>query len=191
MFVNGTTQSDTTNTGSIIAKGGVGVAKNLNVGGTAQVLGVTTLANTIPDGNNTRDLGAPASKWRNMYATTFVGNVTGNVNGTVSGIAGSANKLTSATAFRIAGDVATSVDVVFDGQTDGTLKIFNTTISNEIVSGKDQTVNSQIDDELLINRTTGDTGLYKISRRNLLRAVPTNPPGVVMPYAGTVIPQDW
>ena len=191
MFVNGTTQSDTTNTGSIIAKGGVGVAKNLNVGGTAQVLGVTTLANTIPDGNNTRDLGAPASKWRNMYATTFVGNVTGNVNGTVSGIAGSANKLTSATAFRIAGDVATSVDVVFDGQTDGTLKIFNTTISNEIVSGKDQTVDSQIDDELLINRTTGDTGLYKISRGNLLKAVPTNPPGVVMPYAGTVIPQDW
>lgn len=190
-FINGATQSDTTNTGALIVKGGAGIAKNLNVGGTAQVLGVTTLSNTIPDGNNTKDLGAPASKWRNMYATTFVGNVTGNVNGTVSGIAGSANKLTSATAFRIAGDVATSVDVVFDGQTGGTLKTFNTTISNEIVSGKTQTIESQIDDELLINRTTGNTGLYKISRRNLLSAVPTNPPGVLMPYAGTVIPQDW
>lgn len=191
LFVNGTTQSSTTNTGSAIIKGGAGIARNLNVGGSAQILGVSTLANTIPDGNNTRDLGAPASKWRNVYSTTFVGNLTGNVNGTVSGIAGSANKLTSATAFRIAGDVATDVDVVFDGQTDGTLKIFNTTISNEIVSGKDETFESQIDDELLVNRTTGNTGLYKISRRNLLSAVPVNPPGVLMPYAGSTIPQSW
>ena len=40
-----------------------------------------------------------------MYATTFVGNLTGNVSGTVSGRAGSADKLTSATTFRLTGDV--------------------------------------------------------------------------------------
>lgn len=191
LYVNSTTQSSTTNTGSVIIKGGVGIAKDVNIGGDTQILGVSTLGPTIPDGNNTRDLGAPASKWRNVYSTTFVGNLTGNVNGTVSGIAGSANKLTSASSFRIAGDVATTEDVVFDGQTGGSLKTFNTVISNEIISGKDETFESQIDDELIINRTTGNTGLYKISRRNLLSAVPINPPGVLMPYAGTVVPLGW
>ena len=191
LFVNGTTQSTTVNTGSTIIKGGVGIARNVNIGGNAQVLGITTLGSTIPDGNNTRNLGAPASKWKNVYSTTFVGNLTGNVNGTVSGIAGSANKLTSASSFRISGDVASDEDIVFDGQTGGSLKVFNTTISNEIISGKDETAESQVDDELIINRTTGNTGLYKISRRNLLSSVPTNPPGVVLPYAGSQIPQGW
>jgi microcystin-dependent protein len=190
LFVNGVDQSSTIGTGSIITKGGVGIAKNLNVGGNAQILGITTLANTIPDGNNTRNLGASASKWQNVYATTFIGNLTGNVNGTVSGVAGSANKLTSASTFRITGDI-TADDVVFDGQTGGSTKTFVTTIGNAIVSSKDETTTSQIDDELLINRTSGATGLYKISRRNLLSAVPVNPVGVVQAYAGTTVPSGW
>jgi len=190
LFVNGLAQSSTIGTGAIITRGGVGIAKNLNVGGNTQVLGITTLANTIPDGNNTRNLGSATSKWQNIFATTFVGNLTGNVNGTVSGIAGSANKLTSASTFRITGDVVAD-DVIFDGQTGGSLKVFNTTIGNAIVSSKDETAVSQIDDELLINRTTGATGLYKISRRNLLSAVPINPPGVVLPYVGTTAPLGW
>ena len=190
VLVNGTTQSSTIGTGSIITKGGVGVAKNLNVGGTAQISGVTTLANTIPDGNNTRNLGSATSKWQNIYSTTFVGNLTGNVNGTVSGVAGSANKLTSASTFRISGDIVAD-DVTFDGQTGGSLKVFNTTIGNAIVSSKDETTTSQIDDEILLNRTSGNTGLYKISRRNLLSAVPVNPPGVVLPYVGVIAPAGW
>jgi len=190
LFINGTTESSTISTGSLITKGGVGVAKSVNIGGELQVNDVTTLANTIPDGNNTRDLGAAASKWQNIYATTFVGNLTGNVNGTVSGVAGSANKLTSGSTFRISGDV-TADDVVFDGQTGGTLKIFNTEISNAIISSKELTNVTQIDDEILINRTTGNQGLYRTSRRTLLSAVPVNPPGVLLPYAGTSAPTGW
>jgi microcystin-dependent protein/cytoskeletal protein CcmA (bactofilin family) len=190
IFVDGTIESSTIGTGSIITKGGIGVAKSVNVGGDLQVLSLTTLANTIPDGNNTRNLGAPASKWQNIYATTFIGNLTGNVNGTVSGVAGSANKLTSGSTFRITGDV-TADDVVFDGQTGGTLKIFNTAISNAIVSSKELTNVTQVDDEILINRTTGNQGLYRTSRRTLLSAVPTNPPGVILPYAGISAPTGW
>ena len=191
LIINSVTQSQNFSTGSIRTKGGLGVAKDTNIAGSLDVLGVTTLANTIPDGNNTRDLGSIASKWQNVYATTFVGNVTGNVNGTVSGIAGSANKLTSASSFRIAGDVATTEDVVFDGQTGGSLKTFNTVISNEIVSGKDLTITTQGDDEFLVNRPSGNTGLYKVSRATLLSAVPVNPPGVVLPYAGESVPAGW
>jgi microcystin-dependent protein len=190
LFVNGTTQSTTIGTGSVIVKGGVGIAKNVNVGGAAQVLGVTTLANTIPDGNNTRNLGSATSKWQNMYATTFIGNLTGNVNGTVSGIAGSANKLTSASTFRITGDIVAD-DVTFDGQTGGSLKTFTTRIGNAIISARDATTSTQIDDEMIINRVSGSTGLYKTSRKTLLSAVPINPAGVLMPYAGTSIPRDW
>lgn len=191
VLVNGTTQSTTIGTGSLITKGGVGIAKNLNVGGNTQVTGITTLANTIPDGNNTRNLGTITSKWQNIYATTFIGNLTGNVNGTVSGVAGSANKLTSASTFRIAGDVSSDADIVFDGQTGGSLKVFNTTISNEIISGKDETTTSQVDDELILNRTSGALGLYKISRRNLLAAVPINPTGVIQAYGGAEAPLGW
>ena len=190
ILVNGTTQSSTIGTGSVIVKGGAGIAKNLNVGGDSQFTGITTLANTIPDGNNTRNLGSATSKWQNIYSTTFIGNLTGNVNGTVSGVAGSANKLTSASTFRISGDVVAD-DVTFDGQTGGSLKIFNTTIGNSIISSKTESTTSQIDDEILLNRTSGNTGLYRISRRNLFSAVPINPPGVVLPYAGLIAPAGW
>lgn len=190
LFVNGTTESATISTGSIITKGGVGIAKSLNVGDELQVIGTTTLSNTIPDGNNTKNLGAAASKWKEVYATTFIGTLNGTVNGTVSGAAGSANKLTSGTTFRITGDVSAD-DIVFDGQTGGTTKIFNTSISNAIISSKDLTTTTQIDDEILINRTSGNQGLYRTSRRTLLDAVPVNPPGVILPYGGTTAPTGW
>lgn len=190
IFVNGTTESATIGTGSIITKGGVGIGKNLNVGGNTVLKNLTTTANVVPDGNNTRNLGLATQKWQNVYATTFIGNVTGNVNGTVSGTAGRAEKLASASTFRITGDVVAD-DITFDGQVGGSLKVFNTVIGNAIISTKTETTASQTDDEILLNRTTGSTGLYRISRRNLLKAVPITPVGAVMPYAGTAAPLGW
>jgi len=190
LIVTGTTDSTTISTGSITTKGGVGISKSLTVGSNLKVIGTTTLGTTLPDSNNTRNLGSITQKWQNMYATNFVGNLTGNVSGAVSGIAGSAKKLTSASIFRITGDV-TAPDQEFDGQTGGATKIFNTTISNAIIASKDETVESQIDDELIINRTTGATGLYKISRKNLLDAVPINPVGAIIAYAGVTAPLGW
>lgn len=194
LFVNGITETDLDdgahNTGSLVVKGGVGVAKNLHVAGNTRLRNLTTLGNVVPDGNNTRNLGTITQKWQNIYATTFVGRLTGHVDGTVSGIAGSANKLTSETTFRITGDIVAD-DVSFDGSTGGTLKVFNTTIGNAIVSNKTETLTSQIDDEILLNRKSGNTGLYKITRKNLFNAVPINPVGVVLPYAGTSAPTGW
>lgn len=190
VLVNSTTESDTVGTGAVIVRGGVGIAKSLNVGGDFDVSGLITTQNIVPDSNNTRNLGNASVKWRNVYATTFTGNLVGNVSGTISGRSGSADKLTSATTFKISGDV-TAPDFVFDGQTGGSTKTFVTTISNEIVAGKDPVSSSQIDDELLINRTSGTTGLFKITRGNLLSAVPTNPPGVILPYGGNTAPNGW
>ena len=188
--VNDTTESNTFSTGSLIVKGGIGIAKNAYVGGNVNVSGLVTTTNVRPDSNNTRNLGESDIKWRNVYATTFTGNLVGNVSGTVSGRAGSADKLTSGTTFRLTGDIA-APDFVFDGQVGGSVKTFNTTISNAIISNKTTAISSQTDDEFLLNRTSGATGLYKISRTNLLASVPTNPPGVILPYGGNSAPLGW
>jgi len=188
--INDTTQSTTIGTGSAIIKGGVGIAKNLFVGGETELENTLTTRNIEPDQNNTRNIGASLNKYKTIYSTTFIGNLTGNVSGTVSGRAGSADKLTSSTTFRLTGDVSAD-DFVFDGQVGGSTKTFTTSISNTIISNKTNVTESQVDDEILINRTTGDTGLKKISRRNLLKAVAVNPPGVVVPFAGSVIPTGW
>lgn len=188
--INDTTQSTTIGTGSAIIKGGVGIAKNLTVGGETTLEDTISTRNVEPDQSNVRNIGSALSKYRTIYSTTFIGNLTGNVSGTVSGRAGSADKLTSATTFRLSGDVSAD-DFVFDGQVGGSTKTFNTSISNTIVSNKTAVTESQVDDEILINRTSGNTGLKKISRRNLLKAVAVNPPGVVVPYAGVAIPIGW
>ena len=197
--VTSLTQSDAFSTGSIKTLGGIGIAKNLNVGGATQLTGVLTTANILPDGNNTRNFGSSTAKFANAYATTFIGNLTGNVSGTVSGRAGSADKLTTATTFRISGDVSADRDIVFDGQyvdqansETPLLKVFNVTLSNDVVAGKVNKTESQIDDEFLFNRVNvNDPGLFKISRSNLLKAVPINPPGIVLPFAGLVAPTNW
>jgi len=184
VFINGTTESQTISTGSFITKGGAGIAKNVNVGGDLKVSNLTTLGNTIPDGNNTRNLGSATSKWQNVYATTFVGNVTGNVNGTVSGTAGTANKLTSASTFRLIGDI-TADDVTFDGQTGGSLKIFDTKLRNDFIGDQDETSVTERTDEILIIKSTG---LFKIQRDDFLAAVPSFFAGMILPYAGVTPP---
>lgn len=190
VLVNSVTESSTFNTGSIITKGGIGVAKNVNIAGNLVVTNSSTLQDLNPDGNSTRNLGTTTSKWRSVYATDFFGNLVGNVSGTVSGRAGSADKLTSSTTFQLGGDV-TANDFIFDGQTGGSTKTFTTTISNALIASKDQVLVSQSDDEILLNRITGDTGLKKISRRNLLDAVPTTPIATVTAYAGSAAPAGW
>ena len=193
LYVNGTTQSSTFGTGAIITRGGAGIAKNLNVGGTTRVIGTTTLADALPDTPTTstnRNLGSSSAKWDNVYANTFRGNVIGNVTGTISGRAGSADKLTSSTNFRMTGDVS-APEFVFDGQTGGGTKTFTTSISNTFISNKTAVTSTNIDDEILINRVSGTTGLYRVSRANLFSAIPTNPPGIIVPYGGTTAPTGW
>lgn len=194
LFVNGTTESTTIGNGSIVAKGGVGIAKNLNVGGNSKFANLSTFANVIPDGNNTRNLGTAVSKWQTIYATEFRGNLTGNVNGTVSGVAGSAVKLNSASTFRMTGDI-TSEPLVFDGQTGGSEKIFVTRIESGLFSGREEITAQEIlsGDEILVNVTSGDLGLKRITKRNLLASVARFTAGMILPYAGPEnrVPSGW
>jgi len=200
---NDTTESTTISNGAIIVKGGAGIAKSLNVGENALIQKTLTLGNVdltvdaeesdvlLPDSNNTRDIGRSDLRFRRMYSTTFIGNLEGIVSGNVSGKAGSADKLTSATTFRLQGDVET-VENSFDGQTGGGLKEFDVTIKNSIISGKEQVTVSQADDDFIVNRVTGDTGLKRISRTSLFDSINgLTPIGSIMPYAGATEPAGW
>jgi len=190
LAINSTTESETIGTGSVVVAGGIGVAKNVWIGGTSNITGTSTLTNLMPATHNAYSLGTDAIKWKNIYSTAFTGNLVGNVSGTVSGRAGSADKLTSATTFELTGDV-TATSFTFDGQSGGSTKSFAATMSNTIIGGKTGIASSQADDEFLLNRVTGSTGLAKISRADLFASVPTNPAGVMLAYGGNTAPADW
>ena len=81
-------------TGALQVDGGVGVNGNMTVDGNFDVDGATTLDNTtidgtldmngtattqliLPDSDNSRDLGAPATRWQDVYAVNFHGNLVG------------------------------------------------------------------------------------------------------------------
>ena len=201
---NDVTESTTISNGSIIAKGGVGIAKTLNVGENVVIQKGLTLGNNdlivdttasdliMPDLNNTRNIGSSINKWRKIYATTFIGALQGTVQGSVSGKSGSSDKLVTATTFRLSGDVET-VENVFDGQTGGAVKDFNISIKNTIISGKTQVTDSLSNDEFIIDRVSGtSTGLRRISRQTLFQNIAgLSPIGSIMPYAGNSEPQGW
>ena len=189
--VESVSNSGTISDGSIVTKGGIGVAKDVNIGGTLKVLGGTITRALTPDLNNARNLGTELVRWQNVYATTFVGDViANNISGTLAGKSQSADKLASVTTFELTGDIQ-APSFTFDGQVGGGTKTFNTSVSNAFISGKTSVVNTQGDDEILINRVSGSTGLFKISQRDLLSAVPTTPIGAIMPYAGATAPTGW
>lgn len=189
LLVDGTTDASTIATGSIITKGGVGIAKKLFVGSDTNIAGLLTTQNIVPNANSARNLGTTNEQWLNVHAQNFIGNLTGNVTGTVSGRSGSTDKLASATTFSMNGDV-TAPSFTFDGQ-DASTKTFTTSISNAFVANKTEISTSLTTDEFLVNRVTGNTGVFKISRTNLFKAIPTLPIGMISPFGGDTAPTDW
>jgi len=212
VIINDTTDSATINNGSLQVRGGAGIRQKLNVGGETKLLDLLTATNIVADDNNIRDIGSPTVKFRNMYATTFTGNLVGNVSGTITGRSTESDKLTSRTTFIMEGDVTTIVPVEFDGQfqdpnfnngVDGNgdplptgeqplQKKFRTEISNQFVAQKPEITEVLNSDELLVNQISGNApGIKKVTKENLLKTIPTNPPGVMMPYGGDEAPSGW
>lgn len=187
--IQSTIQSNAINKGSLIVSGGAGIALNLNVGGNANIAGLLTTANVTPD-SNSRNIGSLVNKYDQVYATTFYGNLQGNVSGTVTGRAGSADRLASATTFAVDGDVETN-SFAFDGQTGGSVKTFNVRIRNSFVSEKAIIYSVDNADEILVNKVIGNTGLYRVTKRNFLKSIPLIPAGSMLPYGGQEAPAGW
>jgi len=201
--VTSLTDSSGVSSGSIITSGGAGIAKNLYVGGHADIdgpliVGKANLINPdtgsvnpvsaamLPDSHNLRTIGQPDKVFSAMYATEFVGSLRGDVQGNVSGRSGLANRLSSPTVFQVAGDIAAN-NVEFDGQ-QGTVT-FNTTIDPGFIGNQSGVVGtpgvpvaSEATDEFLVNKSGS---LYKMPRDRILGGIKAIVPiGTIMPYAG-------
>ena len=188
--ITSTGNSTSIGTGSIVTTGGVGIALNAYIGGDIDVGGILQTGNIIPDSNATRNIGTSTNKYEQIHATTFFGNIQGNVSGTVSGRAGSADRLASATTFALSGDVEPN-SFEFDGQTGGSTKTFAVSIANSFISNKEVTYDAENADELLLNVTTGTTGVKRITKRNFLKTIPLVPAGAMMPFGGEESPEGW
>lgn len=190
LTVTSVENSTSTGSGSIVTSGGIGVALNAYIGGDVNIDGILITGNIAPDETAIRNIGTTINKYDQIYANTFFGNLQGNVSGTVSGRAGSADRLASATTFAISGDVETN-SFAFDGQTGGSTKTFDVRIANSFISNKDVIYDAGNADELLLNKVTGDTGVYRITKRNFLKSIPLVPAGAIMPYGGEEAPDGW
>lgn len=188
---NNTTDATSISTGSIIAKGGLGVAKKLYVGTDASVSGNIVAGNITPITNNTHSIGVTNNRYDSVYARNFVGDTfTGELVGNITGTADTANKLNSATTFQMTGDV-TATSFSFDGQDGGTTKTFSTSISNSFIGNQTLTSTIQNSDEIIINRAVGSTGIYKTTIGTVINAVATPPVASIMAYAGATEPTGW
>ena len=194
LVVGGTTNSTSPTTGSLKTAGGLGVAEDVYIGGNLVVQGtdpanVTTItAGSIEPDAPGRYLGKNNNAYDQVHAGRFFGNVTGNVTGNVSGAAGSAAKLNSTTTFTISGDI-TSSGFTFDGQTGGSTKSFNTTLSQDFVDNK--TALSSVDnatDKILISRSGA---LFSATPDLILQNIPTIPVGSIQMFAGFTAPAGW
>ena len=191
LIVQGTTDSTSIGTGAVKISGGVGIAKKLFVGTDLSVAGSSTVGSVTPASTQQYALGSTTKRWSAVHAVEFRGNLIGNITGTVTGGAATANKLTSASTFELLGDVSSN-RITFDGQVGGTTKTFTTSISNTFIANKTLATVPNNDDEIIINRISGDdTGVFKISQAALVSSVPTIPIGSLMPYGGINTPAGW
>jgi len=186
----GTTASTSSSTGSAVFAGGVGIGGDLNLAGDLAVDGTFVSGGDIlPDVDLGANLGGPLQKFNRVFASRFDGDFYGTVFGTITGNAsGSASKLASATTFSLAGDI-TSDGVEFDGQTGGTTKTFNTTLSETFIADKPQVTSIQENDSFIVSR--GIEGLKKITKTDIWKAISRTPVGALMPYAGSSAPTGW
>ena len=205
-------ESATISTGSITSTGGMGIAKNVNVGGQAKVagpliigrspdsipltstdlseIGIDDLRNTynvalLPDENNLRTIGTPNKVFASMYATEFVGSLKGEVQGSVSGRAGQADRLSSPTVFQLTGDVVAN-NISFDGQ-QGSVT-FTTAVSNNFIANRPSVIGDGANATPVASESNDEflvnkpSGVFKMPRDRILAGVKAIVP------VGSIIP---
>jgi microcystin-dependent protein len=197
-----TTQSTNKDTGALVIEGGLGVEKNLNIGGELKVIGQTTVGNILPQ-TNLNEIGSSVNRFSRIFARRVDvgvpddgGGLYGTVVGTLQGNAtGSAARLASPTFFSFNGDVTLDLTVhpdnylQFNGQIGGTNKTFATKLSDSFISSKDAITVLDNNDEFIISR--GIIGPKKIKKSDVWSQISRTPVATVVAFAGPVAPKGW
>jgi hypothetical protein len=133
------------------------------------------------------DIGSATSRFRNVYADTFIGSFNGTITGDITGnVSGTAQRLATATNFLLSGDVSSDA-VAFDGSQSSIT--FATSIVETFITNKPEITQSAGSNELIVY--VPDTGLQKITKQNLLADVSTVLIGTIITYAGNTIPEGY
>lgn len=208
LVVSSTTNVDTTlvagNTGALRVAGGMGVGAGLQVGGNATFEGHLVLGEIgggggiaiLPRTTNNLTIGGDPGdgngirRFSNIYSETFTGRLVGTMVGDVNGnVNGTADRLVASTVFKIGGHVADSTGFSFDGQTGGTSKTFNVSLTQDAITDQGEVSDTAVDDFVLVARD--GAGLKKISYQNFFTGAATVPIGAIMPYAGATAPTGY
>lgn len=189
--------------GALRVAGGASITKNLIVGTTLSVTGTSETASIIPKINDTYNLGSdPGSggkRWNIVRAKRIIADeIQGVLTGNILGNANTANNLKNVTTFQLQGDI-TSPTVPFDGQVGSYTKIFNTTLTANIIKTKpepaietgDSRARSKKDDYVLVYRPSAEvgasSGLLKQTRDTFVGDLGL-PIGAILPFAGAIVP---
>ncbi len=196
VIVTNTTASTNLNNGSIKTAGGMSITKNLIVGEGINVSGSLQTNNTLPSVTDTFDIGTVSKRYRTVRAKTIVADtIEGVLSGNISGRANTAIALDNITTFQLAGDVVSS-PVQFDGQVGSYTKVFTTSLTSNIIAGKDEPFPnySKKTDYVLTYRASeaasASSGLLKQTRDVFVGDFGV-PMGAIMPYAGTNAPYGY
>ncbi len=136
IIVTNNTASTNLNNGSFRTAGGAAVTKNLIVGGGVDITGTAQVNNLQPKTTEIYDLGSSLKRWKTIRAKTIIADdIQGVLSGNISGNANTATSLTKITSFQLAGDVI-SPAVQFDGQFGSYTKVFNTSLTANLIASK-------------------------------------------------------
>ena len=196
IFVTSTEESTNLNSGSIRTVGGASITKNLRVGGGVDIIGTTQVNDLQPRTTDTYDSGTALKRWKTLRAKTIIADsIEGILNGNISGTSNQAYSLKTVTTFQLAGDVI-SPAIQFDGQVGAATKIFNTSLTANIISGKAEPFPavSKVNDYVLTYRqseaTAASSGLLKQTRDTFVGDLGV-PIGAILPYAGANAPYGY
>ena len=191
--VANSTASTNLSNGSIRTIGGVAIAKNLIVGDGIDITG-TLQTNVIqPKTTDIYELGTSLKRWNTVRAKTVIADtIQGVLDGNINGNSNTATSLKNVTSFQLTGDVV-SPAIQFDGQVGSYTKVFSTTLTANIISGKDTPFPnvSKKTDFVLTYRASessgASSGLLKQTRDTFVGDLGI-PIGAILPYAGLTAP---
>jgi microcystin-dependent protein len=193
VIVTNNVASTNLNNGSIRTAGGISITKNLLVGDGADITGILQTNNVQPKTTDTHDLGSSLKRWNTVRAKTVIADtIQGILEGNISGNANTATSLKNVTSFQLSGDVA-SPAIQFDGQVGSYTKVFNTTLTSNIIAGKSTPFPniSRKNDFVLTYRasesSSASSGLLKQTRDVFVGDLGI-PIGAILPYAGATAP---